>query len=114
MAKRKKTKTDPKRLWEAYLKASLKQDWKKAKQALAAIIELEPDNSRTHLKMGDLLQKMGETKGAIKSYHRSAAILVHLGFGQKAVALYKIILRLDPKDKVAKSESKKLLEPPKP
>jgi tetratricopeptide (TPR) repeat protein len=114
MFKKKKTATDPKKLWETYLKASLKQDWEKAKGALQSIIKLEPGNSKTHLKMGDLLQKMGNNKGAIKSYHRSAQILVKSGFGQKALALYKIILRLDPKDEEALSGSKGLLESPGP
>jgi hypothetical protein len=114
MFKRKKSKDAARKLWEAYLKASLKQDWEKAKDTLQQIIKLEPGNSRTHLKMGDLLQKMGDIKEAKKAYHRSANILVKSGFGQKALALYKIILRLDPKDKEAMNASQSLLEAPAP
>jgi tetratricopeptide (TPR) repeat protein len=113
MFKRKKSgksKDDPKKLWEAYLKASLKQDWTKAKDTLQGIINLEPNNSKTHLKMGDLLQKLGDSKGAIKAYHHSASILVKSGFSQKAIALYKIILRLDPKDEQALNDIKTLAE----
>jgi tetratricopeptide (TPR) repeat protein len=113
MFKRKKSgksKDDSKKLWEAYLKASLKQEWNKAKDTLQSIITLEPNNSKTHLKMGDLLQKLGDSKGAIKAYHRSASILVKSGFSQKATALYKIILRLDPKDEQALNDIERLAE----
>jgi tetratricopeptide (TPR) repeat protein len=113
MFKRKKpgkAKDDSKKLWEDYLKASLKQDWNKAKDVLQNILNLEPNNSKTHLKMGDLLQKLGDSKGAIKAYHKSASILVKSGFSQKAIALYKIILRLDPKDKQALNDTKRLTE----
>jgi CRP-like cAMP-binding protein len=54
-------------------------------------------------------QKLGDTVQAISSYHRSARLLRTRGFNQKAIALYKIILRLDPHDSEAMTQSGKVM-----
>ncbi len=58
----------------------------------------EKDDPQVYLKLGDVYQKIGDTVQAIMSYHRSARLLRVRGFSHKAIALYKIILRLDPND----------------
>ena len=46
---------------------------------------------------------------AIAAYHQSAWLLVNEGFLQKALAIYKIIMRLDPENAEAINKSKDLL-----
>jgi CRP-like cAMP-binding protein len=52
---------------------------------------------------------MGDQTHAIASYHKSAWILTKQGFLQKALALYKIVLRLDPYNSEAMNKSKELM-----
>lgn len=102
----KKSKT--KKHWETYFKAVLKQDFQKALSCLNELKELESDNSQLHLKLGDLLQRTGDVSSAVASYHQAASILINEGFGQKAVAIYKIILRLEPDNPKATNKMQEL------
>jgi tetratricopeptide (TPR) repeat protein len=101
---------DIKELWEKYYSSIKKQDWSKALAALSPIKEAQPRDPHVHLKIGDTLQRMADNAGSIQAYHQAAKILVSQGFNQKALAIYKIILRLAPKDKDAISRTEKLLE----
>ncbi|TAL29113.1 MAG: cyclic nucleotide-binding domain-containing protein [Nitrospirae bacterium] len=98
-----------KKYWETYFDALRKQDWQKALQALNSVLKDEPNNSQVHLKIGDIFQKAGDMSSAITAYHQSAWLLVKEGFLQKALAIYKIILRLDPENAEAVAKFKELL-----
>ncbi|KAF0144359.1 MAG: cyclic nucleotide-binding domain-containing protein [Nitrospirae bacterium] len=98
-----------KKYWETYFDALRKQDWEKAMQSLNSVLKDEPKNSQVHLKIGDIFQKAGDVSNAIGAYHQSAWLLVNEGFLQKALAIYKIILRLDPENAEAINKSKDLL-----
>lgn len=97
------------RQWEVYYEAFQKTDWPKAISALEALSALEPKNSNVFLKKGDSLQKAGRLKDAIMSYHHAALLHMTEGYNQKAIAVYKIILRLDPNDAEAINKSNDLL-----
>lgn len=95
--------------WDIYFDAVRKQQWEAAKTSLKGIIASEGDNPQTFLRLGDVYQKCGNNRSAITSYHRSAALLREQGFVQKAAALYRIILRLDPRDEEAIAGSSEIL-----
>lgn len=96
--------------WESYFDAMKKQDWEAAKRSLLALVQTEQDNPQVHLKIGDINQRLGLNSEAIGAYHHAAYLLQSDGFLQKAAALYKIILRLDPENARALSLSRKLLD----
>lgn len=95
--------------WELYFDALKSQDWEKALNSLNAILKKEPKNPQVHLKIGDVFQRAGDVSSAIAAYHQSAWLLMKKGFQQKALAIFKIILRLDPDNADAINKSKELL-----
>ena len=95
--------------WELYFEAMKKQDWQTAMTVLQRISQKDKNNPQVSLKMGDLYQRMGDVINSISSYSNSAWILKSQGFFQKAIALYKIILRLDPYNSEALNEVKELM-----
>ena len=98
-----------KKNWEDYFNALKAQDWETAKNSLQKIVLVERKNPQTYLKLGDIYQRTGDSVNAIVSYHQAAWLLRSQGFFQKAIALYKIILRLDPYNSEAISNSKELM-----
>ena len=62
---------------------------------LKRIVEHDPTDVRTLLKMGDTYVKLGAKKESIDAYEKAAAIYTEQGFFLKAVAVYKQILRVD-------------------
>jgi tetratricopeptide (TPR) repeat protein len=98
-----------KEYWEAYYTATKNQDWDEAIKALESLNAAERRNPQVLLKLGDTYQRIGDTFNAIAAYHKSAWILKNSGFSQKALALYKIILRLDPYNEEALKISRGLL-----
>lgn len=98
-----------KKNWEDYFNALKTQDWETAKSSLQKIILLERKNPHTYLKLGDIYQRTGDSVNAIASYHQAAWLMRSQGFFQKAIALYKIILRLDPNNSEAISNLKELI-----
>lgn len=98
-----------KKYWETYFNAIKKQDWEQARSFLEHLSNIEQDNPQVQLKLGDIHQRLGDHIHAITSYHQSAWILTKQGFMQKALALYKIILRLDPYNTEAINRSKELM-----
>jgi tetratricopeptide (TPR) repeat protein len=95
--------------WESYFDAVRNQNWEKALGSLNSILKKEPCNPQIHLKIGDVLQKSGDTSGAIKAYHQSAGFLIRDGFLQKALAVYKVILRIDHNDSEAMTKTKQIM-----
>jgi pilus assembly protein FimV len=67
----------------------------KAILELKKLIEDDPADVRTLLKLGDTYVKMGNKKESIESYEKAASIYTEQGFYLKAVAVYKQILRVD-------------------
>jgi predicted negative regulator of RcsB-dependent stress response len=55
-----------------------------------------PQNCQMQVRLGDLLVKMGKKEAAIRIYHDAAQKFSQRGFVQEALALNKILLRLDP------------------
>ncbi|MDQ7787711.1 MAG: cyclic nucleotide-binding domain-containing protein [Thermodesulfovibrionales bacterium] len=98
-----------KNYWEMYFGSVRQEDWAGAKGALEYLTSIERNNPQVHLKLGDIYQRMGKSPHAIASYHQSAWLLQNKGFIQKALALYKIILRLDPENDEALKLSKELM-----
>ncbi len=56
----------------------------------------DPQNCQAQVRLGDLLIKMGNKKAAIEAYHLAAERFAQQGFMIEAVAISKIIMRLDP------------------
>lgn len=98
-----------KKYWEEYFNAIKKQEWEQAKSSLEHLSNTEQNNPQVHLKLGDTYQRLGDTAKAINAYHKSAWILTKQGFLQKALALYKIILRIDSYNAEAINRSKDLM-----
>ncbi len=106
---KKKISDDPKELWEDFFMVVMKNDWKRALEFIEALKQLEPDNAQVHMKMGDILQRTGDTDGAVPAYHQAATCLIISEDYSKALAIYKIILRLNPEDEEAAARSHELM-----
>src|SRR5438105_15192127 len=70
--------------------------WAKAVQTLESLIHLEPTNTHYYLRMGDYSLKAGKKPAAINSYYEAAETYVKAGFSVKAIATYKMILKIAP------------------
>lgn len=82
--------------WETYFDAVKKEDWKAAKNVLQIISKQDKSNPQTFMKIGDVCQRTSDKADAIAAYSHAAQLLRMQGFAQKALATYKIALRLDP------------------
>ena len=87
----------------------MKNDWKKSLALIENLKQLEPDNPQVHMKMGDVLQRTGDKEAAVPAYHLAAKCLVQGEDYSKALAIYKIILRLNPGDEEAVARSHELM-----
>lgn len=96
-------------LWEQYFEATKSQNWKKAVEILFKLKEKEPENPQVFLKIGDAYQKLANIEKAVPAYSQAAYLLLKDGFLQKALAVYKIILRLDPDNQEAINKTRDLL-----
>jgi tetratricopeptide (TPR) repeat protein len=67
----------------------------KAIKELQLLVDDDPKDVRTLLKIGDLQSKKGDRPGATATYMRVAEFYSQQGFFLKAVAVYKQILRVD-------------------
>lgn len=72
-----------------------KGNWEKALEAYKEAIGLAPKDLRLGLKIGDCYRKLDDTKTAIKYYDRVAQLYARDGFVVNAIAVNKIILKLD-------------------
>ena len=61
-----------------------------------SLLEKNPKNVNIRLKLGDLYAKMGDQKSAINEYTIAAVQYADEGYLVKAIAVNKIIVRLDP------------------
>lgn len=74
-----------------------KQNYNKALNELLKVLKVAPDDVNLLNKVGDLYSKLGKTMHAIEHFLKVGDSYQKSGFALKAVALYKKILRLDPK-----------------
>jgi len=95
--------------WEVYFEAVRKQNWHKALESLNELKGSEPENPQVFLKLGDAYQKLGRPEKAVPEYSQAAWLFLKDGFLQKALAVYKIILRLDPYNQEAVNKSRDLM-----
>jgi CRP-like cAMP-binding protein len=58
----------------------------------------DPKNHRLQVRIGDLLERMGKRREAMKIYRRVSERYARNGFLIQAIAVNKVILRLDPKE----------------
>ena len=72
-----------------------KSDWKAAVSEMEKLFGLDPD-PLIRVRIGDARQKLGQKPDAIKEYIHAADLYAEKGFVVKALALYKLALRLDP------------------
>jgi tetratricopeptide (TPR) repeat protein len=72
-----------------------KSDWKSALAELEKLFALDQD-PQVKVRMGDIWQKMYQKQEAISEYLRAAEVFAERGFVVKALAMYKLVLRLDP------------------
>lgn len=96
-------------MWQIYFEAVKRGDWKKALDSLKIILDKEGSDPQVYLKIGDICQRLGKIQDAISSYHQSAWLFLGQGFKQKALAIYKIILRLDPDNEEALKNSRDII-----
>src|SRR5579871_524887 len=69
----------------------------KAVKEYQKIVDADPKDVRVWLKIGDLQAKKGAKQDAIDTYQKVAHFYHDQGFFLKAVAVYKQILKLDPR-----------------
>jgi cAMP-dependent protein kinase regulator len=82
-------------LTEAIQKFINKGDWKNAIAAMEKLFAIDRD-PQVKVRMGDARQKMNQKPQAVIEYLKAAELFSEKGFVVKALAMYKLVLRLDP------------------
>ncbi len=77
-------------------RALLDGKYKKALEFFDELHKLEPGDLRIHVKRAELREKTGDIENAVADYIRIAGIYAEQGFVVQAIAINKIVLRLDP------------------
>ncbi|NTW67996.1 MAG: hypothetical protein HGB21_17055, partial [Nitrospirae bacterium] len=72
-----------------------KSDWKNAIADLEKLFAIDQD-PQVKVRLGDVRQKMNQKPQAVAEYMKAAEIFADKGFVVKALAMYKLVLRLDP------------------
>ncbi len=88
--------------------ALLDGKYKKALEYIEKLYQAAPGDLRNHVKLAELREKTGDTAGAIKDYITIANAYAEQGFVVQAIAINKIILRLDSTKTEVKERLKKL------
>ena len=79
--------------------ALAKGDLKKALEYYRNHCAEEPEDLRSCVKVGELLERLGRKKEAIQAYRDAAEAYAKDGFLLQAISLNKMVLRIDPKAK---------------
>jgi cAMP-dependent protein kinase regulator len=87
-------------LTEIVQKYIQKSDWKNAVADMEKLFAIDQD-PQVKVRMGDIRQKMNQKPQAIIEYMKAAEIFADKGFVVKALAMYKMVLRLDPNNNKA-------------
>jgi CRP-like cAMP-binding protein len=82
----------------------------KAVEALEHLALAEPKDTSHKLKLGDCYRKLERPDKAIICYHSAAKAFTDLGLVLKAIAAFKVILEIDPRNADAQRELQKLNE----
>ena len=77
-------------------RALAKGDWKKALENYQKHCAEEPEDLRSRVKIGELLERLGQKKDAVLAYREAAEAYAKDGFLLQAISLNKMILRIDP------------------
>ncbi|MDX8390919.1 MAG: cyclic nucleotide-binding domain-containing protein [Mariprofundaceae bacterium] len=83
----------------------------KYKKALGLFLDIhkeQPDDIRMHVKVAELYEKTGDTASAVKHYLMVANTYADQGFVVQAIAINKIIIRLDPSQTQVKERLQEL------
>ena len=80
-----------------------KSNWKAAIDDMEKLFDLEPDPI-IRVRIGDAHQKMGQVIEAVREYVYAADLYAIKGVVVKALAQYKLALRLDPKNRQAQEK----------
>ncbi len=89
-------------------RALLDGKYRKALEYFSELHELEPNDLRIHVKLAELREKTGDTENAVAEYIRIAGIYAEQGLVVQAIAINKIVLRLDPRQTEIKERLKTL------
>ncbi|RMH51862.1 MAG: hypothetical protein D6682_03260 [Zetaproteobacteria bacterium] len=89
-------------------KALLARDHEGALQLFREIHEQAPDDMRAWCKMAELMEKCGDVDGAVREYNAIAGRYANEGFVVQAIAISKIVLRLDPENRRASERLREL------
>jgi tetratricopeptide (TPR) repeat protein len=84
-----------------------KSDWKSAIAEMEKLFAVDPDPI-VRVRMGDVRQKLNQKAEAVKEYIQAADLYADKGFVVKALAQYKLALRLDPVNKQAQEKIESL------
>ena len=82
-------------------------DWKRALENFQKHCDEEPNDPRSQLKIGELLERLGKKKEAAEVYRKVAEAYAQDGFLLQAISILKVILRIDP---AAKGVSERLAQ----
>lgn len=102
------SKPDPRSLRDEAQLALSKGRPRRALECYRALGEVEPNDGTWPHRAGELLQRLGETGPAIASLRRAVELYARAGFLLKAVAVCKLILRIDPEADDARQRLKEL------
>ena len=80
-----------------------KSDWKSAIGEMEKLFAVDPDPI-VRVRIGDARQKLNQKAEAVKEYVHAADLYAEKGFVVKALAQYKLALRLDPGNKQAQQK----------
>ncbi len=89
-------------------RALLDGKYRKALELFEALHKAEPDDLRVHVKLAELREKLGQKERAVRDYIQIANAYAEQGFVVQAIAINKIVLRLDPERTEIKERLKQL------
>ncbi len=89
-------------------RALLEGKYKKALEYFLELHKADPSDLRTYVKVAELRERTGDSAGAVRDYLKIANAYAEQGFVVQAIAINKIILRLDPSQTQVKERLKEL------
>jgi len=99
--------SDKARISENVQKFLGKSEWKSAIAEMERLFALDPD-PMVRVRIGNVRQKLGQKSEAANEYIHAADLYADSGFVVKALAQYKLALRLDPANKDAQEKMEML------
>ncbi len=89
-------------------KALLDGKYTKALEFFEGLHKADPNDLRTYVKLAELREKTGDSSGAVKDYIMIAKAYAEQGFVVQAIAINKIILRINPEQTEIQERLKEL------